>query len=346
MHSQGVVVNDKQSISRRKSDHHQKREYSTFRGSNLRDLYRKLSKPGPSALALVMWLEVGDDTIAIPGVVPVGRGAAADALGWSADDFDRTFAELDGIALADWDARLMVLPEKLRRDESAPVSLTATVRYRKAFNELPECDLKDLVGAAVLALVKQRAATSESPSSWLAAWKTGTVPKRFKASHEATGEPQGEPPLVASEETSGVQEQEQKQEQKQTQRSRSQSAAPPKSAWMGKRSGFILWDWMLADIDMRLGPDKRARFDVWAFMDRMDAEISEKGAADPWRHVLYRLMAEAGLQRPSLTGRERPSVVPTAEETRKRFEREAAERAPHRTATTIRQHAADQGGAQ
>jgi hypothetical protein len=170
-------------------DHHQTRPYRTYRYDKARHEYRHLSKPGPSGLYLAQFFETGQETIPIPGVIPIGRAQAAEALEWEATDFDAKFAELEssGIAVADWKARIVFLPAKLQETESAPNSLNAVVTYRRAFDKLEDCDLKARIGEALREIIARR---SDLPS-WLEAWDGGKKPSR-KAMGEPTQEGAGE----------------------------------------------------------------------------------------------------------------------------------------------------------
>ena len=96
---------------------------------------------------------------------------------------------------------------------------------------------------------------------------------------------------------------------------------PAKAVYHGKRSGLTLFQWQWNEIFLRLGP-QRDSFDVTAFCDATDAEIADKGTADPWRYLLDRLVTKAGLERPNLFGRkpepERASVPGIEESARRR----------------------------
>jgi hypothetical protein len=178
-----------------RKNHHERRLYRLFRPSNLTGPYGALSRPAPSALYLAIWLEVGEATISIPGVVPIGRLAAAEMLRWEPVDFDRCFAELEaaGLAAADWTARLIFMPHKLQEAESAPASLTALKTYRRALHELPPCTLTVEIEKMIRALLLRCRG-----SEWLKHWDNPS---------------DGEAPRKTKGESDGIQNQNQEQQQ-------------------------------------------------------------------------------------------------------------------------------------
>lgn len=112
--------------------------------------FRRLSAPRPCAQWLWVWLLTSDKTIAIPGVV-VGREAElAGSLGWSLESLREAFAEVfaAGLAEADWDAGIVLLPKALLdshgdpRDTSKPTSPNVIKSWAKVWRELPDSHLK------------------------------------------------------------------------------------------------------------------------------------------------------------------------------------------------------------
>lgn len=102
---------------------------------------RRLSKPGPNAETLLLDLIAGEFTCSIPGLLRVGQAALAESRGWPLAGLRAAWAEIEalGLAVADWDARLIWLPNALRHNEpNGPNTVTS---WRSAWAELPECPL-------------------------------------------------------------------------------------------------------------------------------------------------------------------------------------------------------------
>lgn len=107
--------------------------------------FRALSAPPPSARELWLHLLICGHDRSIPGLLTVGVGGLADDLGWSPDDVRRCFAEIEaqGMAIADWDARVVWLPKAIapgRNEPRAPNNVASMGGAKWA--EVPECDLK------------------------------------------------------------------------------------------------------------------------------------------------------------------------------------------------------------
>jgi hypothetical protein len=118
--------------------------------------FRALSKPAPNAQTLWIYLLTGEHTIIIPGVVRAGEAALAEALGWSLRAFRKAFAEIhaQGMARRDWSARLAFLPNALKHNP--PQSPKVVVAWCKAFEELPDCELKIEIGLSIKAYLKDK----------------------------------------------------------------------------------------------------------------------------------------------------------------------------------------------
>lgn len=103
---------------------------------------RKLSKPAACGLVLWLYLLTAKESVALPGAVSAGPGALSEALGWPRPAFLRAFSELEaqGMAQADWAAGLVWLPNALKFNP--PQSPNAVKAWAKAWEELPDCDLK------------------------------------------------------------------------------------------------------------------------------------------------------------------------------------------------------------
>lgn len=104
--------------------------------------FQSLSPMPPSGQGLFLYLLTCPELTAIPGVILAGKAALAEALGWSPKAFEEAFDEgfRKGMAKADWKLRLVWLPNALRHN--APESPNVVRHWGKAFDELPECDLK------------------------------------------------------------------------------------------------------------------------------------------------------------------------------------------------------------
>lgn len=113
--------------------------------------FLSLSKPKPNAQSLFLHLLTGEHTTAIPGVICAGKAALAEAIGWSLTDWSRCFSELEsrGMAVADWEARLVYLPAALSHNEPANPN---TVRsWRNEWQMVRACPLRDRIVAEMSA---------------------------------------------------------------------------------------------------------------------------------------------------------------------------------------------------
>lgn len=112
-----------------------------------------LSPPAPNARYLWLFLMTGEFTTKIPGVNVGGRASMAEFLEWPLEDFDRCFAEIaaqkgtDGtpMVVADWKNRLVYLTSAFKQPDNHPHSTAEVVTWRKALNNLPECELRDRI---------------------------------------------------------------------------------------------------------------------------------------------------------------------------------------------------------
>lgn len=104
--------------------------------------YRRLSRPGPCGQALWWHLLAGEQTDIIPGLMKIGEQAFAELLGWKLQGFRDAFAEVirEGMAEADWDARLVWIPNALKHN--LPDSVNVVKSWSKAWPHIPECNLK------------------------------------------------------------------------------------------------------------------------------------------------------------------------------------------------------------
>jgi hypothetical protein len=105
--------------------------------------FRELSSPPPNGQTLWIRILTGPELGVIPGLFSQGEAGFAEALRWPLEGFRQAFAELSsrGMAVADWDARLVWVPKAFEHNK--PDSPNVIKSWRMAWEELPECDLKD-----------------------------------------------------------------------------------------------------------------------------------------------------------------------------------------------------------
>jgi hypothetical protein len=96
----------------------------------------------PCGQGLWIRLLVSRHRSAIPGLLCVGEAALAEEFGWSLEAFREAFREAsaNGLAKADWKARLIWLPKACRYN--APESPNVVKSWRVPWDEAPECALK------------------------------------------------------------------------------------------------------------------------------------------------------------------------------------------------------------
>ena len=115
--------------------------------------FRALSRPPPNAQTLWVHLLTGPSTSSVPGLFCAGKAQLAEELGWTVDDFDGCWAEVEaaGMAQADWGARLVWLPNAMPHNEpSNPNQVKGWVRIIKTFPDSPL--LSDAVARMTLLL--------------------------------------------------------------------------------------------------------------------------------------------------------------------------------------------------
>jgi hypothetical protein len=105
--------------------------------------FRRLSPPKPNAQSLWFFLLTNRFTTNIPGLYSAGEAALAEELAWPLAGFRKAFDEIrrEGMADADWTARVVWVPKAIRYHE--PESPNVIKRWRVAFDEIPDCLLKD-----------------------------------------------------------------------------------------------------------------------------------------------------------------------------------------------------------
>lgn len=129
-----------------------------------------LSRPKPSGYSLWCELLIGPQTGLIPGVQCIGRAAFAEQLGWEVEDFTACFNEIasQGMATADWKARLIWLPNAIKHNE--PANPKQVAAWHEAWSLVPNCPLKDEAGAAIRAYLETRG------KRFVQAFEAGTIP--------------------------------------------------------------------------------------------------------------------------------------------------------------------------
>lgn len=104
---------------------------------------RALTHCGPCALLLWIYLLTGPHVSGLPGLYVVGISALAESLRWPVDGLRKAFDELVslGMALADWDAQVVFLPNALKHQP--PNNPKHLKSWAKLFQRVPESSLKD-----------------------------------------------------------------------------------------------------------------------------------------------------------------------------------------------------------
>jgi len=113
-----------------------------------------LSPMRPSGQALWLYLLTGPHTGVVPGLFVAGPAGLAEALGWPLPATQRGLEEIiaSGMAMLDPKTRLIFVPNAVKHNP--PVSPNVVRAWRKAFDELPECALRDQAGRHVVATLK------------------------------------------------------------------------------------------------------------------------------------------------------------------------------------------------
>lgn len=113
----------------------------------LRSIWRRgsfatLSKLQPSGQALFLYLMTCPEASGLPGAIVAGRLQLAEILEWLPKPFDERFAELasNGLAKADWKARLVWLPAGPRVNK--PPNPNVLKSWGGPYRSLPDCPLK------------------------------------------------------------------------------------------------------------------------------------------------------------------------------------------------------------
>lgn len=220
--------------------------------------FRSLSPMQPSGQALWFFLLTGPHTGPVPGLFRAGPAAMAEELGWPVEAFREAFREVSdkGMAEADFDARLVWLPNAIRHNK--PESPNVVRSWRAEIDMLPECNLKKRAIEAI------REYLAELGTPYLSAFCD-----IFEPSPKASSKPSGKPSAKAM----PNQEQEQEQEQRERRASPLGSRLPP--------------DWSLPD-EWRVWaeherPDVDVPLEAAKFRDFWHAKPGKDGRKADWQ---------------------------------------------------------------
>jgi hypothetical protein len=151
--------------------------------------FRALSPIQPSGKALFLYLLTNPNTTTIPGLYRAGAAGMAEELGWTTEGFLEAFREVldQGLVKADLNSRVIFIPNAIKYNK--PQSPNVIKSWAAHWDEIPECDLKDIAYQTLKSFVE------------------GLDHSFIKAFNEAIGK--------ATRKTLPNQEQEKEQEQKQ-----------------------------------------------------------------------------------------------------------------------------------
>ncbi len=116
--------------------------------------FRRLTPSPPCGQALWWNLLAGPQTDIIPGLCSIGESAFAELLGWPLKGFREAFREVfrEGLAKADWESRLLWVPNAIKYNP--PANPNVVKSWRSAWDELPECELKEEARLLILSHLK------------------------------------------------------------------------------------------------------------------------------------------------------------------------------------------------
>jgi hypothetical protein len=104
--------------------------------------FSRLSPVQPSGQGLWLYLLTCPESCSIPGAIVAGRAQLAEALHWPVENFNSCWLEIagEGMALADWGARLVWLPRGPY--ENPPLNPNIVKSWAAVYRTLPDCKLK------------------------------------------------------------------------------------------------------------------------------------------------------------------------------------------------------------
>lgn len=111
--------------------------------------FQALSGLEPSGKALWLYLLTSPNTNSIPGLFRCGEAAMAEELDWPLKAFREAFGEVfrEGLAEADWKARVIWIPNALKYNR--PESPNVVASWAVSWDEIPECRLKHIANKAL-----------------------------------------------------------------------------------------------------------------------------------------------------------------------------------------------------
>lgn len=208
--------------------------------------FRRLSRIPPSGKGLWLFLITGPHTSPIPGLFRAGRAGMAEELDWSTEAFDQAFAEVlkEGMAEADWEGRVVWLPNALKHN--MPESPNVVLSWGTEWDLIPECDLKAKAWKSMRQLISQ-----------------GFSEPFLKAFDKALPKPSWKPSgkeIENSEKPSGNQEQEAGSRNSEQEQERSRALLPPSggSGDLAPGTEGVNGHDLLGDPASRTGKRKRA----------------------------------------------------------------------------------------
>jgi len=146
-------------------------------------IYR-LSPMNPSGFGLYLYL-LAMPRSKIPGVIRADKRFFAKVLGWSVEELEGVFSELEesGLVETDWEHGLLFVPELVVRDR--PTSINCVLMVRKELKRMPQCAITERVVKAI------EDELSERSEKFLAVFRQKASPDRTES--EAPVETQPEP---------------------------------------------------------------------------------------------------------------------------------------------------------
>ena len=164
--------------------------------------FKALSASPPCGQSLFHRLLTAPEASPIPGLIPVGRAALAEALGWTLDGFDQAIGEAiaQGMVKADWNARLIWLPKAFKHNK--PASTNQVRGWVRAFNEIPDSPLKDEARSALRELCVSLG------KAWISAFneeRSAARKPKAKPSPKPSAEPSPMPKAKASPKPKAIQ---------------------------------------------------------------------------------------------------------------------------------------------
>ncbi len=127
---------------------------------------RGLTPMKPSGMALWMYLLTTPYLGVLPGLIVAGEAMLAEHLGWSVGAFRKCFLELEerGMVVADWKARVIVLPKAIGKAlaHGYPETVNVVKGWRRQWLEVPDFAGRDAYIQAVIDALRGSSAHGES----------------------------------------------------------------------------------------------------------------------------------------------------------------------------------------